>query len=381
MLTGGGTGGHITPLLAVARELKQLNPACYIVYVGDRNGKFAHITDNQPDLDESYTVLAGKFRRYHRQSLIARLADIRTNMLNIRDFFYFIGGTIQSLVMIKRVRPDLIFIKGGFVGVPVGLAAAFWRVPFVTHDSDIMPGLANRIVGRWARLHATGMPATFYNYSKAKTRHVGVRVNEVYKPVDSQLQREYKADLNIAGHSKVLFITGGSLGSRQINKTVSDIAAGLLERFSDLTILHQVGKGNEGCYGDFSHERLRVLPFVSGMHKYSGAADVIVSRGGANTLAEFGVQGKACIVIPRSFLPGGHQVKNALYLEEQGAIISVADQTLAEDPKQLYKSISSLLQDQPKRAELAKKLQSISIPDAATKVAKVLLEIGKKSQK
>lgn len=325
--------------------------------------------------------MAGKFRRYHGQSWITRLADVQTNLLNIRDFFYFIYGTLQSLVMVKRLRPDIIFIKGGFVGVPIGLAAAFWHVPFITHDSDIMPGLANRIVGGWARLHATGMPTKFYNYPEANTRHVGVLVGEVYKHVDSRLQREYKAELNIPAHSKVLFITGGSLGSRQINQAVAAIARRLLESFSDLIILHQVGKGNEGDYGDFSHERLRVLSFVSGMHKYSGAADVIVSRGGANTLAEFGVQGKACVIMPSSFLPGGHQLENARYLEEQGAIVSIDEQVLSDDPAKLLKTISSLLHDQNKREELGKKLRAISIPDAAHRVARLLLELGnKKSQ-
>jgi UDP-N-acetylglucosamine--N-acetylmuramyl-(pentapeptide) pyrophosphoryl-undecaprenol N-acetylglucosamine transferase len=183
VLTGGGTGGHITPILALAHELKRLNPDAYITYIGEQGGKFAELTAGNPDIDEIRAVYAGKFRRYHGESWLQRLFDFKTNLFNLRDLFYFAIGTLQALIVIKRLKPDVVFLKGGFVGVPIGLATAFWRVPFVTHDSDALPGLANRLVARWARYHATGMPAEYYPYPRKSVRHVGVLVSDRHKHV------------------------------------------------------------------------------------------------------------------------------------------------------------------------------------------------------
>jgi UDP-N-acetylglucosamine--N-acetylmuramyl-(pentapeptide) pyrophosphoryl-undecaprenol N-acetylglucosamine transferase len=159
LLSGGGTGGHITPILAVAHQLKQQDPTVKTVYVGEHGGKFASLLDGNTDIDEIKTIFAGKLRRYHGDSWFKRLFDVRANLLNLRDLFLFGVGLLQSLWLVKKINPDVVFLKGGFVGVPVGLSAALWHKPFVTHDSDALPGLANRIVSRWAKYHATGMPA------------------------------------------------------------------------------------------------------------------------------------------------------------------------------------------------------------------------------
>src|SRR5690606_13564925 len=157
-------GGHISPLLAVAHELKKIEPDARLDYVGERGGKFKRLVLEDTSIDEARFILAGKFRRYHGESWLRRLLDVRTNLLNIRDALYTLIGFCQSVWLLLRRRPDVVFIKGGYVGVPIGLAAALLKVPFITHDSDAVPGLANRVVGRWARLHATGMPEKFYDY-------------------------------------------------------------------------------------------------------------------------------------------------------------------------------------------------------------------------
>src|SRR5688500_12846286 len=126
LVTGGGSGGHVTPLTAVAAELKQLQPDIRIVFVGQRGDRFGDLVAENEHVDASHRILAGKFRRYHGEGL-KQLLDVRTMLFNLRDLFYFFLGTLQSLVLIRRVRPDVVFVKGGFVGVPVGLAAAFWR--------------------------------------------------------------------------------------------------------------------------------------------------------------------------------------------------------------------------------------------------------------
>jgi UDP-N-acetylglucosamine--N-acetylmuramyl-(pentapeptide) pyrophosphoryl-undecaprenol N-acetylglucosamine transferase len=377
VLTGGGTGGHITPIVAVAHELKAQNPDCYIIYIGEKGSKFAGLTNGNETIDEVRTIFAGKLRRYHGESWLRRIFDVRTNFFNLRDAVYLTLGLLQSLFLIRRLKPDVVFLKGGFVGVPVGLSSAFWRIPFVTHDSDAMPGLANRMVAKWAKYHATGMPAEFYSYPKESTRYVGVLVGGDYRLVSEALQQQYKADVGIEPKSRVLLVTGGSLGARRLNDCFRRIADDLLNDYDDLYIVHQVGKGNLDVYEGYEHERLKVVEFLKPMYKYTGAADVVVTRAGANTLAELAVQGRALVVVPNPLLTGGHQLKNAELLVEKGAVLAVDETEFKQGPNKLDEATRILLSDEKRRHSLSSKLQDLSVPDAAAQLAVLLLEVGK----
>jgi UDP-N-acetylglucosamine--N-acetylmuramyl-(pentapeptide) pyrophosphoryl-undecaprenol N-acetylglucosamine transferase len=374
LLSGGGTGGHITPILAVAHQLKQQDPTVKTVYIGEYSGKFAALLEGNTDIDEIKTIFAGKLRRYHGDTWFKRLLDVRANLLNVRDLFLFGIGFLQSLWLVKSINPEVVFLKGGFVGVPVGLSAALWRKPFITHDSDALPGLANRIVSRWAKYHATGMPVEFYTYPPQSTVHVGVLVGGAYVPVTDELQREYRQQIGIPADAEVLLVTGGSLGATIVNQAIRGIVPSLLEQDPKLYIVHQVGKGKQGTYADFTHERLTVLEFLQPMYVYTGASDVVVSRAGANTIAELGVQGKAVVLVPNPILTGGHQTKNADHLSEKGAVQVVPEIELGKNAAALQAAITDLLADVSKRKALGNTLQSITIPDAASKLAKLLLE-------
>jgi len=373
MLSGGGTGGHITPLLAVAHELKNLRPDCRVIYVGENNGKFAHITEGNSDIDESYTIAAGKFRRYHGESWFQRLIDVKTNLLNLRDTLRVIIGMFQSRHLLKKVKPDAILLKGGFVGVPIGLAAKK-KIPFITHDSDALPGLANRLVSRWARIHAVALPVDAYKYPPEQTVQVGVLVGPAYKPVDKALQKSYRLELELPIDAQVLVITGGSHGARLINQVVVSLVPELLNNHPELVIIHQVGKGNSYTYDSFSHDRLKVIEFLDGMYRYTGSADIVITRAGANTLAELGVQGKACIVIPNPNLTAGHQLKNADLLVQKDAVVVVQEDALTKDKNELKRAIDGLLANEARRQELAKNFRDITITDAASKLAELLLK-------
>jgi UDP-N-acetylglucosamine--N-acetylmuramyl-(pentapeptide) pyrophosphoryl-undecaprenol N-acetylglucosamine transferase len=298
--------------------------------------------------------------------------------MNIRDSIRVISGFVQACLLLRELKPDVVFLKGGFVGVPTGLAARLLKIPVVTHDSDIMPGLANRIAGRHARVHATAMPAEHYAYPQERVRHVGVLVSTDYQPVTTKLRATYRNELELPADAEVLFVTGGSLGSRNINAAIARIASDLLNSRPKLHIVHQTGKGNDSTYQGFEHPRLYPMPFLKGMHRYSGAADVIVTRAGANTLAEFGIQRKACIVIPHPHLTGGHQVKNAEYLNKQQAAVVVSESDIKSDPAALQNAIVGLFDDSQKREKLGSRLNEMAMPDAARKLAIILLEAAKK---
>ncbi len=366
------------PIIAVARELKKQHPDCQIIYIGEKGAKYGSMFNEVSDIDKYYNIYAGKFRRYYGESWLKQILDIKTNLLNIRDFFLFITGTFQSIILIKKIKPNVIFLKGGFVGVPVGLASALWKFPIVTHDSDVVPGLANRLMARWAVAHATGQRPENYAYDKSKTHYVGVLVDSVYRKVTPELQNSYKRDLGIEPNSKVLMITGGSNGSVVINKIVRQFVPDLLSKYSDLTIVHQTGKKSPDLYKNFIHHRLMVFPLLKNMYKYSGASELIVTRAGANTMAEFGVQAKACIVIPNPLLADGHQIKNGQLLASNKAAIVIEQQDLKTNPEILMQNIEKLLYDDKARSKLAAAINNITLSNATQKLAHLIVESANK---
>ncbi len=377
VLTGGGTGGHITPILAVAHELKVQKPNLQTFYIGERGGKFNSLTDANPDIDKTHAISAGKFRRYHGESWLSRLFDVKTGFLNLRDAFRVLFGLVQAYRLLGKIKPDVVFLKGGFVGVPVGLAAAMRHIPIVTHDSDALPGLANRLISKWAAVHATALEAKYYNYPSGKVVPVGVLVEHTYQSVTPEVQAAYKKELGLST-GPVLLITGGSSGAVRINEAVVACIGQLLTANPTLQVVHQVGKGKTGVYKGYAHDRLLTLEFLQPMFRFTGAADLIVTRAGANAMAEFGVQGKACIVIPSAFLTGGHQLENAKIIEEQGTAVVLYEDKLYDSQHGLLPTIQELLDDKTKREELGKKLQAVTIIDAAKRLASVLLGTAKK---
>ena len=384
-MTGGGSGGHITPILAVAHELKRLEAASELIYIGQTGDGLADIPATDPAIDHVYSVRAGKFRRYHGEGWRQWL-NLTTLFFNIRDGFYVLVGLGQSYRLLRRLRPDVIFIKGGFVGVPVGLAAAKLGLPFVTHDSDAIPGLANRIIARWASLHTVALPVTSYNYPVDKTVSVGIPLVGDYVPVTPALKQQYRQDIQLPAAAKILFVIGGGLGAQRLNLAVIEIAPHLLAEYPDLQLVHGVGRANEAT-AEAAYRavlqpavlaRVQVKGYLTDLYRYSGAADVVVTRAGATNLAEFSVQGKACIVIPSPFLTGGHQLKNAQVLADAGAVVVVDETAMQADTNFLARAVSELLKHPDEADNMGHKLRSFAHQDSAERLAQILLKSAKK---
>lgn len=384
VMTGGGSGGHITPILAVAEAVKSNSPSTKVVYIGQKGDKLGDIPAEHPAIDEVKAVRAGKFRRYHGEGL-KQLLDVPTFLKNVRDFFYVIAGYFQSLRLLKRLKPDVVFVKGGFVGVPVGLAAASLKIPYVTHDSDAIPGLANRIIAKWAKMHAVAMPKETYHYPADKTITTGIPLQKNFQPVTPELKAQYRRDLGIPEDAKVLFVVGGGLGSQRINQAVVQCLPQLLQKYPNLHVLHIVGRNNQdelqSLYkGKFAADssRVYVYGYLSDIFRYSGAADVVITRAGATNLAEFALQGKAAIVVPSPFLTGGHQLKNADLLAREGAVEVLPEDQLIATPTVLAEKVSGLLDDSAKCAELGSAFSALAVPDAAGRLAGILLSLDNK---
>ncbi|MFI5270530.1 MAG: UDP-N-acetylglucosamine--N-acetylmuramyl-(pentapeptide) pyrophosphoryl-undecaprenol N-acetylglucosamine transferase [Candidatus Saccharimonadales bacterium] len=382
VLTGGGSGGHITPILAVAAELKRKDSSIHVIYIGQKGDSLADIPEKDPNIDEVYTVRAGKFRRYHGEGL-KQLLDLKTMFLNIRDFFYVCIGIFQSWKLIRRIKPGAMFSRGGFVSVPVALGSKLNGVPYITHDSDSSPSLANKIIGRWATYNAVALSKELYSYPELKTITTGIPLNKHFKYVDSEIKNKFRTELKIPKDALLIFVIGGGLGSRDINTAMEEALSHLLEEFKNLHIIQSAGRGNDQelalkykeLLDESAFNRVEVHDFIGDVYKYSGAADLVITRAGATNLAEFAVQGKACIVIPSSFLAGGHQLKNAKYLEEQGAIEVIQGDELVRDSNKLAQKISDLLKDESKRKSLGKVFSSFAQENASDKIVDLILKL------
>lgn len=387
-MTGGGSGGHITPILAVAHELKQLQPNIQLIYIGQRGDQLSDVPAASPYIDSVYTVRAGKFRRYHGEG-IKQVFDIPTLAKNIRDAVWVVVGSLQSYRLLKKLKPDIIFTRGGFVSVPVALAGRLCRIPYITHDSDAIPSLANRIIAKGARLHAVALPKEVYAYPQDKMVSVGVPIQAEFHAVDSAQQVAYKQQIGLEKAGKLLFITGGGNGALSLNNAVAACVPALLESYQDLAVVHVAGRLHETAFVQKydtllkAEQRARVIVkgFVTELYAYSGAADVIITRAGATNLAEFAVQHKACIVVPNPALTGGHQLKNAKLLADRQAALSITEQELATQPESLERAVKHLLDNPKERQELAAQLGKLAHPNAAREAAMVLLNEAQKQTK
>lgn len=384
-MTGGGSGGHITPILAVAHELKKLDSSVEIDYVGQQGDSLGDIPAQHPSIDNVFTVRAGKLRRYHGEGF-RQLLDAPTMLKNIRDVWYTFVGFWQSIVLLRRLQPSVVFIKGGFVGVPVGFAAALLRIPYITHDSDAMPGLANRLVAPWAQIHAVALPKDVYAYPAEKTITVGVPISHEYTTLTNTQRAQVRLQLGLPKAGRVILVTGGGLGAYRINMAVADCLSQLLARYADLTVIQLVGRAHETNFRQYLQKhltqaelkRVEVKGFVSNLYQYSGAADVVITRAGGTSMAEFAAQSKACVVIPNPILTGGHQLKNARVLVDQKAVALLPEDKLMADHGALLPVVVDLLDNPEKITALGLQLHKMAQSDAAKRLAVVLLEVGKK---
>ncbi|HEY4161001.1 MAG TPA: UDP-N-acetylglucosamine--N-acetylmuramyl-(pentapeptide) pyrophosphoryl-undecaprenol N-acetylglucosamine transferase [Candidatus Saccharimonadales bacterium] len=381
VVTGGGSGGHITPVLAVARELKRLRPETEVIYIGQKGDKLSDIPAQDSNIDAVYTVQAGKLRRYADEGWRQWL-NVRTQSLNLRDAGRLVRGVGQSYRLLRHLKPDVIFTRGGFVSVPVAIGGYLNHIPYITHDSDSVPSLANRLIAPHAALHAVALPADVYPYPRAKTITVGVPVSAEYRPVTPELQRAYRRELGLE-HKHMVFLTGGGNGSRILNEALVRNARYLLGTFPDLVIVHVAGRGLEAetnqAYDALNlgqaRRRVQVHGFINGLLKYTAAADVVITRSGATTLAELAIQRKASIIVPAPQLVGGHQVKNAQAYARKKAIAELTEAQI-EQPERLGRTIGELLDNDERREQLARNLGAYAHPQAATELAELIIRIA-----
>lgn len=309
-------------------------------------------------------------------SVWRHIIDVGLILQNIGDLFLVGLGFLQSLLFLWRVKPDVVFTKGGFVCVPVGLAARVLGIPLVLHDSDAHPGLANRVLSRFAAAIATGAPAENYPYPKNKMRYIGIPVDKAYRPLTEKEQQKCKDLLDLPDTKKpLLVVTGGGLGARNLNHALISIAPQLLE---SMAILHVTGQAtyHASLEQALQHANYIIKPFLPSMAVAFGAADVVITRAGATAMSELAAAAKAVIIVPNPLLTAGHQLKNAEVYKKAGAAIVLNEEELILNPLKLKQAVVQLIADVPKRRALGKALHTFAKPDAAIDMASLIVQIA-----
>ena len=378
----------MTPVIAVVREIWEIRPRAKIEFWTDK--KYFKNTkklafENDMDL-RVRKIAAGKLRRYTNFKFIDYLQHFDVILQNIADFFRIIGGFIQSFWRLIRNRPDVIFLKGGYVCLPVGTVAKWLHIPYIIHDSDATPGLTNRLLSKKATKVATGMPLKYYNYPEEKAVWTGIPINQEFHPVGEKKQKSLKKELGFNENEPLLVVTGGSLGAENINVAIREILPELLkvtsvllvagrERYPEMLDLKDYEKWEDGKLVS----NFRMLEFSGEMYKLFGAADLVVSRAGASTMTELSSMAKAVIMVPNYKLPGYHQVKNAETYAKENAAVIVEDNKMQKDPSLLLKEIKKLLKDKKKREELGANLKTFSKDNAAKNLADIVIDVANAS--
>lgn len=372
----GGSGGHVTPAVAVLSELKRRSPDVEIRAWCDRKyapqaRRLIHNFDNTIPVQ---TILSGKLRRYHHLTWWQHVTSPSVVLPNLRDVFLVIGGFLQSIAKFIAWRPDVVFAKGGFVSVPAGVAARLFKIPLVIHDSDSHPGLANRILARFATLIATGAPLNNYSYDKKITHYTGIPISEDFHPYTDEVRQEMKSALGFEPGKPLVTITGGGLGAGHLNDAVAQQLERLLALTSVLLLSGTAHYDEVRACTPQDDSRFRLLPFVGSeeMAQLLGAADIVVSRAGATTILELSALAKPTILVPAAQLAAGHQLKNAAEYAKDGAIEVIDDNEVAANPQVLVAMIGSLLANPARRKQMARAFHAFSRPDAAKEVADLI---------
>lgn len=377
LAAGGGSGGHVTPVVAVLHELKRRERDAEVRFWCDRSfGNAARSLLDRSGLDiRMDTVVSGKFRRYYHLSKIQHFTTRAVFWPNVRDGVLIVCGIMQSVAKLIIWRPDVVFTKGGYVCLPIGLAAHWLRIPLVIHDSDAHPGLTNRILARWATTIATGAPLEHYPYPTSRTVYVGIPIAEEFRPYTPDQVAAARAVLGVDAVRPLVVVTGGGLGAVRLNNAVMAIAPELLATMTIVLIsgVHQYAELQPRAARLGDHFVLKA--FVdSGMADVMGAADVVVARAGATTILELAALQKPTILVPNAHLTGGHQLKNAAVYESAGAVLSVRDDAIANDPAALASAIRQLVEHPAAARDMAATFATFAKPSAARDMAQLIID-------
>ncbi|QRN03411.1 undecaprenyldiphospho-muramoylpentapeptide beta-N-acetylglucosaminyltransferase [Legionella sp. MW5194] len=348
VLTGGGSAGHVTPNLAMIENLEE--EGWQIDYIGSADGVEKQIIGKTRV--PFHPIQSGKLRRYF-------------SWQNFLDPFKIVYGLIQAFWLLRRLNTDLVFSKGGFVAFPVVVAAWLNRIPVVAHESDMSPGLANRLCLPFVnKLCVTFAPAK--NHVKRRDK-VAITGTPIRRQLLNGSRQRGLALCGFNDKQAILLVIGGSLGAQVINQAVRDALPKLSHSYQ---IIHLCGKGKVD-------ESLKTVPGYFQLEYASdeladlfAAADVVVSRAGANALYEILALQKPHVLIPLSAkVSRGDQIENAGYFKEQGISIVIPQEELTTD-----RLLTAIDEAEANQQDIIRRIKSLKIESATVKIMNLIKE-------
>lgn len=362
VLTGGGTGGHLVPLISVAKKIREKAANVKFLFLGPKGEiEIQHMMQANIPMKK---ISVGKIRRYF-------------SFLNFLDFFKVVMGFFQSLYHLVVFMPDVVFSKGGYASFPVVLAAWAYQIPVLIHESDSKPGLANSILAKFAKRVAVSYVDAERAFPSAKVILTG---NPLREDIAQGNAQNIKQMLNMADFKKIIFVYGGSQGAKIINDKITNILPELLKKYF---VIHQTGKNNfeevKEKVGELGikSEREGYFPIAyvgDELKDILAAADLVISRAGANSISEIAANGKASILIPLENSAGDHQKINAYTLDRVGGCVVLEENNLGENL--LLSRIDELMNNEELRKKLGENIRVFYHPDAAEKIAKGVVELA-----
>lgn len=375
VFTGGGTGGHIFPIVSIVQKIKKIFPNedlknLEMFFLGPKDPFYSQILRKEGI--QAKEISAGKIRRYF---------SIIDFLRNIRDLFFKIPiGIIQSYFVLKRIRPDLIFSKGGYGGLPTVIAGYKLKIPIFLHESDVTPGLANKLSFKYAKKIFTAFPKEdLENIHRGKMIFAGNPIREEILKGNKEFAEKL---FNLTGEKPVLLILGGSQGAQRINDVIIECLKEILELFE---VIHQCGAKNYKelfeqtsviFEGDKNLKKFYHLYDFLGenllKHAYK-TSDLVISRAGAGVISEILAVGIPSILVPLPESAQNHQAKNAYAVKNYGAAIVIEESNLK--PHFLVEKLKFLFSKPRTLKEMAEKTKHLNRPDSEKIIIDNILEV------
>jgi UDP-N-acetylglucosamine--N-acetylmuramyl-(pentapeptide) pyrophosphoryl-undecaprenol N-acetylglucosamine transferase len=355
LIAGGGTGGHVFPGIAVAEQLRQSRPGAEVLFLGGRRGLEAVAV---PEAGFRIRFIMGRgFPRRAWWRWPGSLAAV-------------VIGFFQSLWVVSRERPDVVLGTGGYVSAPAALAAWLLGRPLLLQEQNSIPGLANRWLARIAdEVHLSFVEARSYF---ARKDHLKVSGNPVRSYILSGDRAQAFAEFGLTAGRPTVFVFGGSLGAHRINVAALEAMQRLLGRVSVQWILQTGREDFEWATQTVERDQLpaKVLPFLRRIQMAYAAADLVVCRSGAMTLAEIAACGTPAILVPYPHAANNHQVVNATNLVDRGAAAMILDRELTGE--RLAREVAHWLSDRQALSQMSANARRFARPDAAARIARSL---------
>jgi UDP-N-acetylglucosamine--N-acetylmuramyl-(pentapeptide) pyrophosphoryl-undecaprenol N-acetylglucosamine transferase len=362
IISGGGTGGHIFPAIAIANALRRREPGCEILFVG---------AEGRMEMEKvpaaGYKIIGLKISGIQRDSILK----------NVALPFKVIGSVRKSLRLIAEFRPDVVVGVGGYASGPLLFAASLKNIPYLIQEQNSYAGITNKWLGKKADKICVAFDGMDQFFPASRILKTG---NPVRKEVIDVLNKRFVGAelMKLDPQKKTILITGGSLGAGTLNKSIEKHLQEIIDQ--DVQLLWQTGKfyyqGVINRLGLNFHPNVRILEFLNRMDLAYSAADVIISRAGAGTIAELCIVKKPVILVPSPNVAEDHQTKNAMALATQNAALIVTDRS-AEDT--LVSTALGLLKDHQKQQQLAANIGKMALPEADELIATEVFKLADKT--